>query len=113
MSMGNFLSDEFREKQFDFLRTITECRTVDQDALDFMCSEVEKLTYRFKDVDSVSKTLLCDIYTVIETAKAQAPYCGDSAEALLSDIYRLQTLFGLILSDETPRDRMPGVPRII
>lgn len=110
------LSDEFLEKQLYLLRSITQDRKIgerDEKAFDFIHAEVESLCYRLKDVDLVSKTMLKDIYSLIETARAEAPFCRGAERRLVEMAERLQLLFGLILIGETPDERKPGVPRII
>ena len=71
------------------------------------------MCYRLKDVDLVSKTMLKDIYSLINAAEAEAPHCRGSENRLTEMAQRLRFLFGLILIGETPDERKPGVPRII
>ena len=61
----------------------------------------------------VPKWILNELWVSMLMLHAEAPYFKEKTMELEDMEAKLEMLFSLILRDETPEDRVPGVPRII
>jgi hypothetical protein len=72
-----------------------------------------ELVALLKGRDVVSKALLNEFFVCTQILKNEAPFCGKDRALIEGVAQKIEYCFGLILNDESPQQRVPGVPRII
>jgi hypothetical protein len=86
---------------------------LDPQAFERLHGLVLELLHVYKGNDSVSKALLHELYTVPRVVIAEAEHRPVERPRLEHMARTLEYCFGLLLLDEVPEDRVPGVPRIV
>lgn len=107
------LSATLREEITNFLVPLQTSRVVKFEAFENLHEIAKDLMRELVGTDRVSKSLLNELYVTALTIKAEAPYFGEQKEQLEQMGDSLEMCFSLILKNEVPEDRVPGVPRII
>ena len=107
------ISRLLRERISGFLVPLQTRKAIDKAAFEGLAECARQLARQLKGTTLVSKAVLNEIRVTIGVLRAEAQYAGDKAPELVGMANRLEMVFDLILRDETPDDRVPGVPRII
>ena len=107
------LAASLREAVTNFLVPLQTTRVVKPEAFEVLHNIAKDLMREFVGTDKISKSLLNEIYVTVLTMKAEAPYFDGHKEQLEEMANALEMCFSLILKNEVPEDRVPGVPRII
>ena len=107
------VEEELRQAITRSLVPLQTGRTVDAGAFGELERLARLVAVQLKGQQRVRKSLLNELYVSARIIRAEAPYIKGHTEALVQIANRLETVFGLILRDESPDDRKPGVPRII
>lgn len=105
--------EEVKQAAVDFFVPLATSRHLNVKKFDVLIESVTKLAEMHKNQEFVAKSVLRNINTTIGVLRNEAPNCGQQGQMMMSMADRLQTIFNMILSGETPRDRQPGVPRIL
>ena len=102
----------FREAITNAIVPLQTVRTVKTD--EFACLEkcAAELVALLKGRDLVSKSLLNEFFITAQILKNEAPHCGKDRGFIEGVAQKIEYYFGLILKDESPQQRTPGVPRI-
>ena len=103
---------ELREGILQFLLPLQTTRELNRAAFQKVEQSASRLASTLKGVDLVSKGLLKQLYSTFRVMRAEAPYIRGHEKELVEMSDRLQLLFDLIIWNEAPEDRKPGVPRI-
>jgi hypothetical protein len=106
------ITNELREAISSFLVPLQTTRVLNKDAFIKLLKIVEALAQTLKGIDSVSKSVLNELYVTIQVLRAEAPYVKGETSAIQEMAGKLEYYFALILRNETPSERIPGVPRV-
>ena len=104
---------ELKEAITDFLVPLQTTRVIKQDAFERLHSSAKEICRQLKGNQLVPKSLLNEIYVTALVIKTEQSHFEDRAALLEEMSHQLEMCFILILKDESPEDRQPGVPRII
>lgn len=104
---------ELRAAITAFVVPLQTTREVDVGAFSRLESAARRLAEDLKGVELVPKALLNEVFVAANILRREAPYLGTSRESVAEMASKLEMVFSLILRDEVPGDRVPGVPRII
>ena len=107
------IADELREAITGFVVPLQTTKVLNRDAFAVLNQLCEKLAHALKGTDLVSKSLLNELYVTIQVIRAEAPYVRGETSLLQEMAAKLEYCFALILRNESPADRVPGVPRIM
>lgn len=108
-AIGNAL----REAITDLLVPIQTTKRINLAAFDRLHEEALRLVRAYKGIDDVSKSLLRELLGTYSILRNEAPYFGKDKQTLEDMATKVEACFRLILADEVPEDRQPGVPRFI
>jgi hypothetical protein len=92
---------------------IQTTRAIDEDAFRALHEQALRLVRACKGRDEVPKGLLRELHATFSILRAEAEHFGTRRRELEEMANDIEVCFGLILGDEVPEDRRPGVPRII
>lgn len=88
--------------------------TVSRDSLNALVDVTEELVRALKGQRFVDREVLREIYFAERVLRAEAKNLPDNElRDVTASADRMQLLFGLLLLDESPDDRRPGVPRVV
>jgi len=107
------IAPELREAFTSFFVPLQTTRRVDVAAFERLHALSVELLHSYKGKDLVSKSLLNELYSAPRIIRAESVHRKTGREMLEQMADKLEMCFGLLLLDETPEDRKPGVPRII
>jgi hypothetical protein len=107
------IAPELREAVTQFLVPLKTMQPVDVGAFDRIHGLVVELMHSYKGSDRVSKSLLHELFAVPRSISAELEHRSAERDTLEQMAQMLEYCFGLLLLDETPEDRKPGVPRIV
>ena len=96
-----------------FFVPLQTSRQIDEAAFRALHGEGLRLVRACKGREDVPKALLKELLVAYSILRNEAPYFGDKTSILEDMANKLESCFRLIISDEVPEDRQPGVPRII
>ena len=113
MKNKSLLINELRSKLPEFLIPMQTTKVVEHEVFEEIYLIVQDLMRSLSGEDLVSKSLLDNLYLAIGMIRAEAPYHGENQGDLEDKADKLEYYFSLILKNEVPEDRVPGVPRII
>lgn len=102
-----------REAISDFLLPLQTVRVIDRGAFRRLHGYAQELVRLLKESESVSKSLLNELFTVSIVTRAEAPYFKVERQELEGMATKIELCFSLILKGEAPEDRVPNVPRVI
>ncbi|MDF9833469.1 hypothetical protein M2103_001693 [Ereboglobus sp. PH5-5] len=102
----------YRQAMMDFIGPIQTIRVIKDNEFEKLHAAAVMLMRAFKGKDCIPKDVLADLYMTYGVLRAEAPYFGENREKLEEMAGKIQTCFGLILGNEVPEDRQPGIPRI-
>jgi hypothetical protein len=105
------IAPELREAITRFVVPLQTTRSVDSAAFEHLQALTVELMHWYKGKDLVSKSLLNEIYTTSRIIQAESVHAKANREVLERMAAKLEMCFGLLLLNETPEDRKPGVPR--
>ena len=97
----------------NFLTPLQTTRIIKHDAFEILISAAKELARALKGHEFVSKSLLNELYRSVGILRSEAPYFKDETAVLEKMANQLDLTIALILMNESPEDRIPGVPRII
>jgi hypothetical protein len=103
----------FREAITKFIVPLQTTRVIKMNEFDAMDKSARELTSLLKGNELVSKSLLNEFFITVQVIRNEAPYFGKDSVQLEELARKIEYYLGLILTDETPEQRIPGVPRII
>jgi hypothetical protein len=107
------IPNEVREAISVFLVPLQTSRVLNKDAFLRLLKIVEALAQTLKDIESVSKSVLNELYVTIQVMRAEAPYVKGETPTIQEMAGKLEYYFALILRNETPSERVSGVPRVM
>jgi hypothetical protein len=107
------ITGQFREAISSFLVPLQTTKALNRNAFLTLNRVVETLAQALKGSDCVSKSVLNELYVTIQVMRAEAPYVKGETAAIQEMAAKLEYCFALILRNESPSDRVPGVPRLI
>ena len=107
------ITDDLREAITSFLVPLQTTRILNRNAFLTLNKAVEALAQALKGTDYVSKAVLNEMYVTIQVMRAEAPYFKEETASIQEMADKLEYCFALILRNESPSDRVPGVPRIM
>lgn len=112
MDQTDDTGDLLRQEISACLVPLQTAGVVDRARFSALLSAVAAVAAQLKGTDLISKSLLREIVTTAKVLRAEALHLPDEGAALVRVADELDVLCDLILADETPDDRRPGVPRI-
>jgi hypothetical protein len=106
-------ASDLRAAITDFLLPLQTSRVVRRDDFVRLRRHTHELMRLLKGRDLVSKALMNELFSVPLIIRAEIPYFKTDASDLDEMAGEIELCFSLLLKDEVPEDRIPGVPRII
>ena len=107
------IAPELREAITRFVVPLQTMQGVDAEAFERLHVLSTELMRSYKGKDLVSKSLLNEIYITSRVIRAESVHAKTDRQILEQMADKLEMCFGLLLLNEVPEDRKPGVPRII
>ena len=105
------IEEELKLKITQAVVPIQTKRPVDATLVRGLVTTAGELATTLKGRDMMPRTVLNELYVLIQILRAEAPH-GDT-DLLNGTADQLEHTFALILRGETPADRHPGVPRVV
>lgn len=106
------IAPELREAVTQFLVPLQTMQPTNVKAFERLHGLVIELMRSYKGNDLVSKSLLNELYTVPRIITTELEHRPAEREILEKMTQQLVFCFDLLLIDELPEERRPGVPRI-
>lgn len=107
------IGNKLKEAITNFLVPLQTVKIVKSEAFEILRQQAEALALSLKDVESVPKHLLNELYVTIQIIRNEAPYAKGEKALLEQMAAKLEMCFALILRNEVSTERKPGVPRIM
>jgi len=114
------MSDQIEKAAASFREAITNAivplqtvRTVKADEFARLEKCAAELVALLKGRDLVSKALLNEFFVSAQILRNEALHCGKERALVEGVAQKIEYYLGLILKDESPQQRVPGVPRIV
>jgi hypothetical protein len=107
------IAPELREAFTRFFVPFQTMQGVDVAAFERLHALSVELMRSYKGKDLVSKSLLNELYSAPKIIRAESIHRKSDRQVLEQMADKLEMCFGLLLLDEIPEDRKPGVPRIV
>jgi hypothetical protein len=107
------IGDQLKEAVSRFLVPLQTTRLIKEDAFRELHESALRLVYACRNREEVPKSLLRELQVSYLVLRSEAPHFGDKKSLLEGMADKIELCFSLILRDEIPEDRRPGVPRII
>ena len=107
------IAPELREAITRFVVPLQRMQGVNASAFERVYALAVELMRSYKGKDLVSKSLLNELYTTSRVIRAESVHGKIDRQVLEQMADKLEMCFGLLLLNEAPEDRKPGVPRII
>ena len=105
------IEEELKLKITQAVVPIQTKRPVDATLVRGLVTTAGELATTLKGRDMMPRTVLNELYVLIQILRAEAPH--GEADLLNGTADQLEHTFALILRGETPADRHPGVPRVV
>lgn len=102
-----------REAVTALLVPIQTTREIDQAAFARLHEQALLLVHACKGTEEIPKSLLRELLGSYSILREEAPSFGSDRRVLEDMADKIEGCFRLILADEIPEDRRPGVPRIL
>lgn len=112
MSDIDIISSELRKNITNFIVPVQTATVINEDAFEELNKSAIMLAKTLKGTELIPKSLLKELLVTFRILYAEASYIKEHAEQLESMAAQLETIFNLIIFNECPDDRKPGVPRI-
>jgi hypothetical protein len=106
------VSASFREAITKAIVPLQTVHVVKADEFDRLERIAADLAVLLKGRELVSKSLLNEFYVSVRVLRNEAPYCGSGRNRVEAAAQKIEHYLGLILKNESPEQRVPGVPRI-
>ena len=107
------VASSFRDAITTVIVPLQTSRNLNPTELARLESLAEEITKLLKGSDSISKSLLNELYLTARILKNEAVHSISHRSQLEAASKKLEHYFELILKDESPQQRIPGVPRIV
>lgn len=107
------IGKDLREAISQFIVPLQTSRVVAREAFDKLNQSARLLASTLKDIDSVSKSLLNELYVTFKVIRTEAQFIKEESANLEKMADQIEMTFDLILRGESCDDRKPGVARIV
>jgi hypothetical protein len=103
----------FREAITKAIVPLQTTRVISVDDFVRLEKAAAELVALLKGHELVSKSLLNEFLVSAQVLRNEAPFCGSDRSRIESVAQKIEYYLSLILKDEAPEQRIPGVPRVI
>jgi hypothetical protein len=109
----NTAAASFREAITNAIVPLQTVRVVKPDEFARLEKVAAELVILLKGHELVSKSLLNEFFVSAQVLRNEAPHFGADRGRIEAVAQKIEYYLSLILKDETPQQRVPGVPRVI
>ena len=107
------IAPELREAINRFVVPLQTMQGVDASAFERLYALSVELMRSYKGKDLISKSLLNELYSASRVIRTESVHGKTDRKVLEQMADKLEMCFGLLLLNELPEARRPGVPRFI